>query len=99
MVAGLESRMRTGSIGVYELPGGTLLVTNGGGVHEIDRSGALIRTVVSGVSARFITLVRAPVLNFDPPLLVPAGGAQGLALLALLLGAVGMVVYRKRQTG
>ncbi len=44
--------------GVYELPNGNLLITNGGGVHEIDRSSNLIRTVVAGVSARFISLAQ-----------------------------------------
>lgn len=43
--------------GVYELPNGNLLVTNGGGVHEIDRSGNLVETKIADVSARFITLV------------------------------------------
>ena len=42
--------------GVFELPNGNLLVTNGNGVHEMDRASTVIRTVVSGVSARFITL-------------------------------------------
>ncbi len=40
--------------GVYELPNGNLLVTNGAGVHEIDRSGNLVETKISGVSGRFI---------------------------------------------
>ncbi|MCB1609088.1 MAG: DUF11 domain-containing protein [Xanthomonadales bacterium] len=43
--------------GVYELPSGNLLVTNGSGVHEIDRSANVIRSIVTGVSARFISLV------------------------------------------
>lgn len=43
--------------GVYELPNGNLLVTNGGGVHEMDRSANVIRTIVPSVSARFITLL------------------------------------------
>ncbi|MCB1589714.1 MAG: DUF11 domain-containing protein, partial [Xanthomonadales bacterium] len=43
--------------GVYELPNGNLLVTNGAGVHEMDRSANVIRTIVTGVSARFINLV------------------------------------------
>ncbi len=40
--------------GVYELPNGNILTTNGGGVHEIDRNGALVETKIAGVSARFI---------------------------------------------
>lgn len=47
----------TGNRGVAELGNGNLLTTNGTGVHEIDiNSGSLVRTIVSGVSARFITL-------------------------------------------
>ncbi len=41
--------------GVYELPNGNILTTNGGGVHEVDRTGNLVETKISGVSARFIT--------------------------------------------
>jgi len=49
-----------GPRGVHELGNGNLLVTNGLGVHEIDGStGAFIRTVVAGVSGRFIS-------PFDP---------------------------------
>ena len=44
--------------GVFELGNGNLLVTNGGGVHEIDRMNNLIETKVGGVSARFITLIQ-----------------------------------------
>ncbi|MEM7588372.1 MAG: hypothetical protein AAF560_33600, partial [Acidobacteriota bacterium] len=40
--------------GVYELGNGNILVTNGGGVHEIDRAGNLVETKLAGVSARFI---------------------------------------------
>ncbi|HMB91083.1 MAG TPA: hypothetical protein VKP65_09575, partial [Rhodothermales bacterium] len=43
--------------GVYELPNGNILTTNGDGVHEIDRAGNLVETKISGVSARFITFV------------------------------------------
>ena len=43
--------------GVYELGNGNILTTNGSGVHEIDRSGNLVSTKISGVSARFIELV------------------------------------------
>lgn len=40
--------------GVYELPGGSLLVTTGSGVYEVLRTGAVVRQIVSGVSGRFI---------------------------------------------
>ena len=46
-----------GNRGAYELGNGNILTTNGTGVHEIDRSGNLLSTKISGVSARFIQLV------------------------------------------
>ena len=49
-----------GPRGVYELGNGNFLVTNGSGVHEVNgTTGAFIRTVVAGVSGRFIS-------PFDP---------------------------------
>jgi len=45
-------------LGVYELPGGDLLVTNGSGVHVMDRlAGGILVTQLAGVSARYIQLV------------------------------------------
>ncbi len=45
----------TGLRGCYPLLNGNYLVTSGTGVHELDgTTGALLRTVVAGVSARFI---------------------------------------------
>lgn len=46
--------------GVYELPGGTILTTTGTGVHEIDRSGTLVQSKITGVSGRFIEYVAPP---------------------------------------
>ena len=43
--------------GVYELPNGNILTTNGTGVYEINRSNVLVDTKYSGVSARFINFV------------------------------------------
>ncbi|MBE2198541.1 MAG: S8 family serine peptidase [Anaerolinea sp.] len=43
--------------GVYELPGGTILTTTGTGVHEIDRSGNLVQSKITGISGRFIEYV------------------------------------------
>ncbi len=46
----------TGNRGVFALGNGNILTTNGAGVHEIDGvTGALIRTVLPGVSGRFIS--------------------------------------------
>lgn len=50
----------TGYRGVYELPGGTILTTTGTGVHEIDRSGTLVQSKITGVSGRFIEYVAPP---------------------------------------
>jgi hypothetical protein len=47
--------------GVWELPNGNLLVTNGSGVHEMTRSNTLVETKISGVSGRFIEYTREPV--------------------------------------
>lgn len=47
----------SGNRGVWELGNGNLMTTNGTGVHEIDyNTGTLIRTIVSGVGARFVSL-------------------------------------------
>lgn len=55
----------TGNRGVYQLGNGNFLVTNNTGVHELDSaSGALVRTIVTGVSAQYIT-------PFDPSLIIP----------------------------
>ena len=43
----------TGNRGVYELPNGNLLTTNGGGISEVTRDNVLVRTIASG-SARFV---------------------------------------------
>lgn len=43
--------------GVYELPGGSLLITTGNGVYEVMRDGTIVRQIVSGVSGRFIERV------------------------------------------
>ncbi len=52
--------------GAYELPNGNILTTNGSGVHEIDRSGNLVQTKISGVSGQYIEYV-APQVACDQP--------------------------------
>jgi uncharacterized repeat protein (TIGR01451 family) len=54
-----------GNRGVYELGNGNILTTNGSGVYEIDRSGNLVDTKISGVSARFITFVGGASIEID----------------------------------
>jgi len=55
-------RLLTGATGlrsVYLLDNGRYLVTNAGGVHEVDSSsGAIIRTVVTGANYQYITLYK-----------------------------------------
>ena len=45
--------------GAYALGNGNILTTNGGGVHEIDRTSTLIESEISGVSSRFIQFIQA----------------------------------------
>ena len=82
--------------GAYELPNGNILTTNGDGVHEIDRTGALVETKVSGISARFITQVQlGPNV---PPAAQPVStlGVSGVALMILALLALGLIAIRLR---
>ena len=79
--------------GVYELPNGNLLTTNGGGVHEIDRAGNLVETKIAGVSARFITLVEAPVVVAVEE--IPTLSEWALLLLGLGLAFGGALVLRR----
>jgi hypothetical protein len=76
--------------GVWELGNGNLLCTNGGGVHEIDRSGNLIETKISGVSARFIELA-------GPPASVPVMGTYGMILMIGLLAGIGIFIMRRNR--
>ena len=79
--------------GVYELGNGNLLITNGGGVHEIDRTGAFIETEIDGVSARFISFIQIlPELPESVP--VPTLNTAGLTLLLLGLFAFGLLAIR-----
>jgi len=57
----------TGLRGVYELPNNNILVTNGDGVYEINRSNQLLSTKISGVNARFITFVEGSGVSVDDP--------------------------------
>ncbi len=57
-VVGVYNPTQLGSYrGVFDLPNGNLLVTTSSGVHEISRSGQLVQSKITGVSARFIQLV------------------------------------------
>jgi len=57
--------------GVYELPNGNILTTNSSGVHEIDRSGNLVESKITGISARFIQRVTITDAVCDNPTDVP----------------------------
>lgn len=81
--------------GAFELPNGNILTTNGDGVHEIGRSGNLVETKLSGVSARFIEPIQlgsAVPESLPVPLLSPAA----LLLLALLLAGLASMSAGKR---
>lgn len=80
--------------GVYELGNGNLLITNGGGVHEIDRSGNLVETEIAGVSARFISLVQRGV-NLPESVPVPALDRAGLLLMLLGIALLGALAVRR----
>ncbi len=47
----------TGNRGVYQLPNGRFLTTNSAGIHEIDTSGALVRTIATGSNMQYINHV------------------------------------------
>ncbi len=80
--------------GVFELGNGNLLVTNGGGVHEMDRTGALVETEIAGVSARFISFIqRGQALPEFVP--VPTLDRAGLLVLLVLVAGLGVVVIRR----
>lgn len=82
--------------GVYDLPNGNILTTNGAGVHEIDRAGNLVESKITGVSGRFIEFVGSP----EPPVPaveIPTLDIWGLAALGLLLAAIGAVLLLRRR--
>ncbi|MCH9651033.1 MAG: IPTL-CTERM sorting domain-containing protein [Deltaproteobacteria bacterium] len=85
--------------GVYELPNGNILTTNGGGVHEIDRAGNLVETKIAGVSGRFIQLVGggAPPEPPTPVVEVPTLSTWGFLLLVVALLAGASFMLRRRR--
>jgi hypothetical protein len=48
----------TGNRGVYELPNGNILTSNGSGVYEIDRDGNVVETKIEDVSGQYIELIQ-----------------------------------------
>lgn len=80
--------------GVYELGNGNLLITNGGGVHEIDRTGTLVETEIDGVSARFISFIQV-IPDLPESLPVPTLSTAGLILLLLSLSVFGYLAIRQ----
>ncbi len=56
----------TGLRSVYQLPGGNYLVTNGGGLHEIDgTTGSLIRTIYAASNLQYISLIDFSVIPVE----------------------------------
>jgi len=76
----------SGYRGAYELGNGNILTTSGNGVHEIDRSGNLIETKISGVSARFITFVSEPEAVPFSPWVIP--------MIIIFIGLTFLIAYR-----
>lgn len=82
--------------GVFELPNGNILTTNGGGVHEIDRAGNLVETKIAGVSARFIEFVQqGPPPPPPVPQVIPTLGVLGLMIMVGLLMLAGLLAQRR----
>ncbi|MBK9657658.1 MAG: DUF4394 domain-containing protein [Rhodanobacteraceae bacterium] len=86
LVASYDPPGLGGYRGVHELPNGNLLVTTGTGVHEITRGAALVRSVVTGVSGRFISRV------------VPAGVETVYAITGAVAG-VGLISFPANAPG
>lgn len=64
----------TGNRGVYQLPSGNFLTTNGAGIHEIDSvTGGLVRTILASASLQYITPYVPGTVN-EVRLLSPNGG-------------------------
>ena len=60
----------TGNRGVYELPNGNILTSNGSGLFEINRSNVLVSTKFSGSGAQYIEYV-APQTDCTNPADIP----------------------------
>ena len=74
-IARLDNPTLAGYRGVWELANGNILTTNGGGIHELDRTtGALVRTIVPAVSARYIEFVQGAAA---PPADLALTGSSG----------------------
>lgn len=76
--------------GVFELPNGNILTTNGAGVHEIDRLGNLVETKIAGVSARFIEFIGPTAPPLPPPSQVPTLSHWALFFLVGLMLLMGL---------
>lgn len=83
----------SGYRGVYELPNGNILTANGSGVHEIDRSGNLVETKISGVSAHYLEYIYAD--SQTQPLSIPTLNQWGMMFLFTLL--MGTVIWTRRK--
>lgn len=84
--------------GTYELPNGNILTTNSNGVHEIDRSGNLIETKITGVSSHFIEFIGGEEVTLPPKPSVPALNIFGLLLITLSTGLIAALKINQRDT-
>lgn len=62
----------TGNRGVYELPSGNFLTTNGAGLHELDTNGTLVRTILLSANLQYINLVDLATTSIDEPDPIPS---------------------------
>ncbi len=90
----IDNPILGGYRGVYPLQNGNLLITNGGGVYEIDYSGNLIDTKINGVSARFIHEALLPEAQEAS---IPTLDQWGIILLSLILLSIGIIAFRSNQ--
>nr|NQU89819.1 carboxypeptidase regulatory-like domain-containing protein [Bacteroidota bacterium] len=80
--------------GVYELPGGEMLVTDGMGVHRFSRDVGITETLISGVSARFINFIEPVFTSCEHMLTLydDAGDGWNGATLDVFVG--GIILYQ-----
>ncbi len=90
----------SGYRGAYELPNGNILTTNGSGVYEIDRSGNLVDTKISGVSAQYIELVQpGPKIRLDKTAGTDPSACAPTDEITVTMGTAVTYCYEVTNTG
>ncbi|NJN54244.1 MAG: hypothetical protein HC804_05470 [Anaerolineae bacterium] len=89
-----------GNRGVYELPNGNILTTNADGVYEIDRSGNLVDTKISGVNAQYIEMIQlGPGIHLAKTVGTDHGSCATDSSIAVPAGTAVFYCYRVTNTG